>query len=664
MRGRFRTENYRAPTPPDDLIFGLSPRMLHIRRPGLGVEWMCSRRIYSSSSRAGRAVEGVGNPQCENHTTNRALCRLSKRTGHARFYIFNEEFLSMGDILMSVLSGVNKRLKDMGDGTVAEVVYNANGSSGGGSALADTLLTDANGVLFAARDNGSAITYARIDTGLAYTPVAPIGVADALANGSDNAGVTQPSGGTGIRGWLSGIYGGLASLVSTTNGKAARVVLVDPTTGNGSLVQAFHNADNQTLGGTSYGLMTGGVDQLLNGTGTLDRKRGVSTDGVAATGLAAEVPMLWNGTSYDRAPGSALAGMKVSVGNFPATQPVSGTLAISSLPALPAGSNVIGSVSVSNFPATQPISAVALPLPTGAALDTTLSSLSSKFPNLGPQTIANSSAVNIASDQIVAVNAAGVLTSGSIAALNATVALMLNGASGAMIDLRGTFVATLAFQGTVDGLNWVSLAAIPVGSATNSAPVSTTTAVGAWHVLCAGMQQIRAVATTFTSGTITATIRATNATPFLYNAPTGVTNAVTVSGMAAGANLIGDMGVEYRGNATGAASVAAVMSPAVPSAASVKPSAGRLLGVMLQNSATTLRSAKFWNVLNTGVTLGTTPALFELDIPAGSNVYMAFEGGIGFSTAITYAVTSAKGLSDNTATGLAINDVSGSLIYA
>ena len=436
----------------------------------------------------------------------------------------------MADILMSVLSGVNKKLKDMGDGTVAEVVYNANGNSGG-------------------------------------------------------------TGSTG-------------SYVATGAGQAARIVLVDPVTGNGSLVQAFHNADNQTLGATSYGLMTGGVDQLLNGAGTLDRKRGVSNDGVAATGLAAEVPMLWNGTSYDRAPGSASAGMKVTVANLPM---------------------------------------------------------------IGAQTIANSSAVTIASDQTVAVNAAGVSISGSIAALNGAVALSVNGASGAILDIRGAFVATLAFQGTVDGINWMPLAAIPVGSAANIATLSTVTTAGAWHVLCAGMQQIRAMASAYTSGTITATLRATNAAPFLYNAPAGITNAVAVSNVgaiAAGATLIGDIGVQYRGNATGAAMVAAVMSPVIPAATAAKAVAGRLLGVVLQNSATALRSVKFWNALTSGVTLGTTPALFELDLPAGANVYMAFEGGIGFSTALTYAVTAAKGLSDNSPAGLVLNDVSGTLIYA
>jgi hypothetical protein len=38
----------------------------------------------------------------------------------------------MSDILQTILNGVAKRLKDMGDGSYAEVVYNANGGGGGG----------------------------------------------------------------------------------------------------------------------------------------------------------------------------------------------------------------------------------------------------------------------------------------------------------------------------------------------------------------------------------------------------------------------------------------------------------------------------------------------------------------------------------------------------
>lgn len=48
------------------------------------------------------------------------------------------------------------------------------------------------------------------------------------------------------------------------------------------------------------------------------------------------------------------------------TQPVSGSVSVSNLPAT---QPVSGTVAVSNFPATQPVSAVALPLPSGAATD-------------------------------------------------------------------------------------------------------------------------------------------------------------------------------------------------------------------------------------------------------------------------------------------------------
>lgn len=58
-------------------------------------------------------------------------------------------------------------------------------------------------------------------------------------------------------------------------------------------------------------------------------------------------------------------GQPISVGvvNFPATQPISGTVA------------------VSNFPATQPISAAALPLPAGASTEATLAALNAKITN-------------------------------------------------------------------------------------------------------------------------------------------------------------------------------------------------------------------------------------------------------------------------------------------
>jgi hypothetical protein len=353
--------------------------------------------------------------------------------------------------------------------------------------------------------------------------------------------------------------------------------------------------------------------------------------------------------------------MKVTVANLPTTQAVN------------------GSVTVSNLPATQSVSDANI----GSQADNAATSdsgtfslialtkrLLAKWPSaLGAQTTANSLAVNIASDQTVSVNAAGVSTTGSIAALNAAVTLNVNGASGVAIDLRGTFVATVTFQGSVDGVNWTVLPAQPLGAVQNVNFVTSAAAPGTWLIECAGCVQVRAIATAFTSGSVTVVLRAVASPPWVYSAlastPNIAMSAGTLTGaLPAGANLVGDIGVEYRANATGAAAVAAVMSPATPSVTAAKASAGRLLGVMIQNSATSLRSLKFWNALTTGITLGTTSALFEIDVPAGGAVFMGFEGGIGFSTAISYAVTAAKGLTDATAAGLVANDLSGTLIYA
>ena len=178
-----------------------------------------------------------------------------------------------------------------------------------------------------------------------------------LGNTSDSA--YDGSNNRTINGILKGIYNKFASLVTTSLGSAYRVVLVDPSTGNGSLVQAFHNTDNQIISGTSYGLMTGGVDQLVNGSGNLDRKRGVAGDTMAVTGLAAEVPMVFNGTTYDRLYGDKTNGLWANIKVLPGLPTGANTIGavtqsgtwnigtITTIPGLPTGANTIGAVTQS-----------------------------------------------------------------------------------------------------------------------------------------------------------------------------------------------------------------------------------------------------------------------------------------------------------------------------
>lgn len=72
---------------------------------------------------------------------------------------------------------------------------------------------------------------------------------------------------------------------TNANGFVGTTSLTDPVTGQKAAVQQFHNADNQSPGGTAYGLLTGGVAQLLNAAGNIDRQRETGFDGVPAQGI-------------------------------------------------------------------------------------------------------------------------------------------------------------------------------------------------------------------------------------------------------------------------------------------------------------------------------------------------------------------------------------------
>ena len=62
-------------------------------------------------------------------------------------------------------------------------------------------------------------------------------------------------------------------------------IVCDPATGYGATVAQFHNADNQAPGSTAYGILTGGVAQLINIFGNVDRQRECGIDNVPAVGL-------------------------------------------------------------------------------------------------------------------------------------------------------------------------------------------------------------------------------------------------------------------------------------------------------------------------------------------------------------------------------------------
>jgi hypothetical protein len=172
-----------------------------------------------------------------------------------------------------------------------------------------------------------------------------------------------------------------------------------------------------------------------------------------------------------------------------------------------------------------------------------------------------------------------------------------------------------------------------------TATTAGTTTLNCWGAQC---QYIPAITTQAVSGTVTA------------NIGTG--------SLAAGTNAIGDVGMQYRASATGAASVANLLSPATPAVQAVKASAGRLLSITATNTNAAARFIKIWNTASGGITLGTTAALLEIGIPPNQTIQFVMEGGIGFATAISMAVTGGQGLTNNAA--ITLGDVTGIVAFA
>ena len=91
----------------------------------------------------------------------------------------------------------------------------------------------------------------------------------------------------------------LAQLANNVSGSNAQNVSIKDGVNSSLLatVAQFHNADNQTLASTAYGILTGGVAQLLNSSGSLDRQRETYADVVTNIGIPSGTQQLsWPAT--------------------------------------------------------------------------------------------------------------------------------------------------------------------------------------------------------------------------------------------------------------------------------------------------------------------------------------------------------------------------------
>jgi len=100
---------------------------------------------------------------------------------------------------------------------------------------------------------------------------------------------------------------------------------------------------------------------------------------------------------------------------------------------------------------------------------------------------------------------APVTATGTLTAPSQSVTIDVGGYGSVAIQLTGTWTATVGFDGTVDGTNWVDLQVVPSASTT---AVLTSAANGLWYVNVGGLNQIRCFADAHSSGTVDVDLQA------------------------------------------------------------------------------------------------------------------------------------------------------------
>ena len=140
-------------------------------------------------------------------------------------------------------------------------------------------------------------------------------------------------------------------------------------------------------------------------------------------------------------------------------------------------------------------------------------------------------------------------------------------------------------------------------------------------------------------------------------APMPISGTVNLSSTT---NLAGDVGIQYRATATGAASGAHIVSAATTNPTVVKSAAGRVMGWSLANTNAAWRYVKLHNQA-TAPTAG-TGVVRTIAIPPNGVSNFTLEGGIAFATGI--ALTTVTGAADADATAVGAGDIVGDLFFA
>lgn len=201
--------------------------------------------------------------------------------------------------------------------------------------------------------------------------------------------------------------------------------------------------------------------------------------------------------------------------------------------------------------------------------------------------------------------------------------------------VQGTWSGTLSLQGSLDGVNFVTLSqALTWVNQATGAYSSTITANGIFQASITGIPYLRVTMTAYTSGTASVILQ--------------VSDGVALMGLDAplpsGGNSIGSVTSSPTPASNSSANLAATTN-----ATSVKASSGGLYVLDVFNGTAATIYVKLFNK-SSAPTVGTDLPVIVIPVAAGAAFFQEF-GAIGrrFTAGIAYSVTGAAADSDATA---------------
>ncbi len=239
------------------------------------------------------------------------------------------------------------------------------------------------------------------------------------------------------------------------------------------------------------------------------------------------------------------------------------------------------------------------------------------------------------------------------------------------VDNGGTFAVQAAQSGTWNVNNVSGTVSLPTGAATAA---NQTTMIG--H-----MDGVEGLLTTIDAdtGSLAGCVGGTELQVDVVGALPAGTNAigklaansgvdigdVDVTSIAAGSNLIGDVGLSGARTSGGTTIFRSIDLDETEE--EIKATAGQVYWITAFNLAATKRYLKFYNATAASVSVGTTTPVLTFPLPTpgdtnGAGFVLAIPNGIAFETAITVAATTGVADSDTGAPGA--NEVIVNIGYA